>query len=161
MTRSWIDANGDFIPQGNPLNPHANGEFTGPIDPNFGKSVITTRYDPDVSQGWGKRPYNWEYSVSVQHELMARVSLDVGYYRRTFGNQTVTDNLDITPADYDPFCIHRPDRPSPGQCQRQSGVRRLRHHAREGRPREQPDHHVREELFRRHRARSTTASTSP
>ena len=98
----------DLIPQGDPLNPLPNGEFSGTIDPNFGKSIITTRYDPDVSQGWGKRPYNWEYSASVQHELLPRVSLEVGYFRRTFGNQTVTDNLDVTPADFDQFCITAP-----------------------------------------------------
>ena len=110
MTRTWLDFNGDNIPQGDPLstNPLLAGEFTGPVDPNFGKSIITTRYDPDVSQGWGKRPYNWEYSASVQHELLPRVSLEVGYYRRTFGNQTVTDNLDVTPADFDQFCITAP-----------------------------------------------------
>ncbi len=110
MTRTWLDFNGDFIPQGNPLStdPFLAGEFSGPIDPNFGKSIITTRYDPDVSEGWGKRPYNWEYSASVQHELLPRVSLEVGYYRRTFGNQTVTDNLDVTPADFDQFCITAP-----------------------------------------------------
>ena len=83
-------------------------EFIGPVDPNFGKSVITTRHDPEVSEGWGKRPYNWEYSASVQHELLPRVSLDVGYYRRTFSNQVVTDNLDVTPADFDPFCVTAP-----------------------------------------------------
>jgi hypothetical protein len=110
MTRTWLDFNGDNIPQGDPLstNPALAGEFSGPVDPNFGKSIITTRYDSDVSQGWGKRPYNWEYSASVQHELMARVSLEVGYYRRTFGNQTVTDNLDVTPADFDQFGITAP-----------------------------------------------------
>jgi hypothetical protein len=107
-TRNWFDANHDFIPQGDPLNPLPNGEFTGSIDPNFGKSVITTRYDPNLSQGWGKRPYNWEYSASVQQQLLPRVSLDVGYFRRTFSNQTVTDNLDVTPADYDAFCFTAP-----------------------------------------------------
>ncbi len=117
-TRGWSDgANGnpkDFIPQGDPLNPQPNGEFTGTINPLFGTSVVTTRYDPAVSEGWGKRPYNWEYSVSVQHELMPRVSLDVGYYRRVFGNFTVTDNLDITPADYTSFCITAPNDPRLG-----------------------------------------------
>jgi hypothetical protein len=110
MTVGWLDFNGDLIPQGNPTStdPLVAGEFIGPVDPNFGKSVITTRYDPEVSEGWGKRPYNWEYSASVQHELMPRVSLDVAYYRRTFSNQVVTDNLDVTPADFDQFCITAP-----------------------------------------------------
>jgi hypothetical protein len=111
-TRGWNDgANGnpkDFIPQGDPLNPLPNGEFTGTINPLFGTPLVTTRYDPAVSEGWGKRPYNWEYSVSVQHELLPRVSVDAGYYRRVFGNFTVTDNLDITPADFTSFCITAP-----------------------------------------------------
>ena len=106
--RNWTDTNGNFVPEGDPLNPVPNGEFTGTINPNFGKSIVTTRYDPEVSEGWGKRPYNWEYSVSVQHELIPRVSLETGYFRRTFHNQTVTDNLDVTPADFDEFCITAP-----------------------------------------------------
>src|SRR6185295_1387160 len=32
----------------------------------------------------------------------------LGYFRRTFGNQSVTDNLDVTPADFDSFCITAP-----------------------------------------------------
>ena len=94
-------------PAGDPTNPAANGVL-GPGPSNFGQSIITTSYDPNLSQGWGKRPYNWEYSAVVQHELAPRVSLEAGYFRRTFGNQTVTDNLDITPADFDPFCVTVP-----------------------------------------------------
>ena len=44
----------------------------------------------------------------MQQQLLPRVSLDVGYFRRTFSNQTVTDNLDVTPADYDQFCFTAP-----------------------------------------------------
>ena len=113
-TRGWTDTNGDFIPQGDPLNPLPNGEFTGTINPNFGKSILTTHYDPNLSQGWGKRPFNWEYSAYVQHELVPRVSVQGGYFRRTFGNQTVTDNLDVTPADFNPFCITAPTDPRLG-----------------------------------------------
>jgi hypothetical protein len=34
--------------------------------------------------------------------------LNVGYYRRWFGNFTVTDNVLVTPADYDSYCITVP-----------------------------------------------------
>ena len=122
LRRNWSDTsglgiNGDFIPQGDPLNPLPNGEFTDNASTAvllFGTPNVTTRYDPAVSDGWGKRQYNWEYSVSVQHELLPRVSLDAGYYRRVFGNFTVTDNLDITPADYTTFCITAPTDPRLG-----------------------------------------------
>ena len=42
---------------------------------NFGKGVVTTVADPAILNGWGVRPYNWEYAASVQHELMPRVSV--------------------------------------------------------------------------------------
>ena len=95
-------------PSGDPTNPAANGDL-GPGPGNFGQSFISTTYDPNLSQGWGKRPSNWEYSAAVQQELMPRVSLEAGYFRRTFYNQTVTNNLDITAADFDTFCITLPN----------------------------------------------------
>ena len=94
-------------PNGDPTNPAANGDL-GPGPANFGQSFISTTYDPNLSQGWGKRPYNWEYSVALQHELAPHVSLEAGYFRRTFYNQTVTDNLQTPPSDFDKFCITLP-----------------------------------------------------
>jgi hypothetical protein len=101
-------------PNGDPTNPAANGDL-GPGPANFGQSFITTTYDPNLSKGWGKRPYNWEYSAVVQHELVAHVSLEAGYFRRSFYNQTVTDNLDITPADFNTFCVTVPTDPNLGK----------------------------------------------
>jgi hypothetical protein len=108
-TRAWTDRNGDFIPQGDPLNPLPNGELTGPLtNPNFGKVVVTTAYDPAVLNGWFKRPYDWEFTVGVQHELRPRVALNAAYIRRWYGNFTVTDNLLQTPTNYDPYCVTAP-----------------------------------------------------
>ena len=105
ITNPLVNING--LPNGNPLNPAANGDLAaGPA--NLGQGIISTTYDPNVSSGWGKRPYNWEYSTVVQHELAPRVSIEGGYFRRTFGNLTVTDNKDITPADYNTYCVTVP-----------------------------------------------------
>jgi hypothetical protein len=106
ITNPFLDINAP--PKGDPTNPAANGDL-GPGPGNFGQSFISTTYDKNLSQGWGKRPYNWEYSVAVQHELVPRVSLEAGYFGRKFYNQTVTNNLDITPADFDTFCITLPN----------------------------------------------------
>ena len=99
-TRAWSDTNGDFIPQESELKPLSNS--------NFGASVITTRYDDSVRQGWGVRPYNWETTAGVQQQLMSGLSVNATFFRRTFGNFSVTNNLNVTPADYDPYCITAP-----------------------------------------------------
>ena len=44
-------------------------------------------------KGWGVRPADWQIGVTVQHEILPRVSLEVGYSRRWLQNFTVTDNL--------------------------------------------------------------------
>ncbi len=47
----------------------------------------------------------------MQHQLAERVSLNGGYYRRTFGNQTFTDDLRYDANSYDSFCITAPRDP--------------------------------------------------
>jgi hypothetical protein len=113
VTRSWNDrggvgVDGDYVPQCDLLNPLGNGEC-GPIsDLRFGTQIPSTAYDPDTLNGWGKRGYNWEVSAGVQHELTDRVGVDVSYFRRIYGNFTVTDNRSVSAADYSSFRIAAP-----------------------------------------------------
>jgi hypothetical protein len=46
----------------------------------------------------GHARYDWEWGINVQQELIPRVSLDVSYNRRSFGNFTVTDDQARGPA---------------------------------------------------------------
>jgi len=99
-TRSWTDTNGDGIPQVSELGPLSNS--------SFGQVNIATRYDPDTIHGFDRRRNNWEVSTTLSHELMSRVSAEVAYYRRAQGHFTTTDNLDVVPGDFSPYCVTAP-----------------------------------------------------
>lgn len=115
VTRNWTDGNNNFYPDcdlKNPLENSANGDTCGQVSNlAFGTVVQNTFYDPDVTEGWGKRGYSWQESAVLEQELSSRLAVTVGYYRTTNGNFTVTDNTLVTPADYDPYCITIPNDP--------------------------------------------------
>jgi hypothetical protein len=75
---------------------------------NFGKEIFTKSFDPELIHGWGKRTYNWEMGVSLQQEVLPRVGVTVGYFRRWFGNFYTANNRLTTTADYTPFSIPIP-----------------------------------------------------
>jgi hypothetical protein len=116
-TRPWNDS---FYPAGDPrrqnfkpdcdlLNYQPNGEC-GVLQNAavFGTVTPGTTYDPDLLVGWGKRDFNWEFTTSVQHEVVPRVSLEVQYARRWYGNFRVQDDRAVGPGDYDRFTITTP-----------------------------------------------------
>ena len=112
-TRTWTEGlnggiAGDYVPQCDLRNPAANGECGAMDNQNFGKDVFTKSFDPDLIHGWGKRTYNWELGISVQQELIPRVGLTVGYFRRSFGNFYTANNRLTTTADYTQFSIPIP-----------------------------------------------------
>lgn len=112
MTRVWRDANGDGFIQGDPLNPAANGEFLlNDGDPNFGRPVLTVSVDPKYGKGWGMRTANWEYSASVEHEVMPNFQMEFAYFYRTFFLNEALDNVNLSPADYDTFSVTVPRDP--------------------------------------------------
>jgi hypothetical protein len=111
--RTWNDnlygagdpRSGNFAPDCDLLSPAANGECGPFLTPNFGNPNPATRYDPAVMNGWGVRPYNWEFSASVQHQLVPRVSVSVGYFRRIYGNFNVLDNEALGPNDFTQYSV--------------------------------------------------------
>ena len=113
VTRSWNDrgglgVNADYVPQCNLLNPLANGECGALSDARFGQPIPSTVSDPEMLHGWNKRPDQWEFESSVQHQIVPRVGVEVGYFRRWYGNFTVTDNLLVRASDYSPFSFTAP-----------------------------------------------------
>ncbi|HXD20923.1 MAG TPA: carboxypeptidase regulatory-like domain-containing protein [Vicinamibacterales bacterium] len=110
-TRTWGDANRDFVPQCDLLNVRANGECGALSNENFGTVVTNLTYDTNMLTGWGKRNFNWEVSGGIQRELLPGVSADVTYFRRWYGNFALVNDLAVGPADYDKFTITAPRDP--------------------------------------------------
>jgi hypothetical protein len=100
--RTWIDANGDRYPQLTEIGP-GRGEL------DRGASV---RLAPDLD-----RPYQWEYTATLEHQLTQQIGVTVSYFRRKYYdvyqavNQALTDDdwLPVTvanPIDGSPFTIY-------------------------------------------------------
>ena len=100
QTRLWSDLNHD----GTVLNSDGSVQFNEVFGgtSNFGQ--ITSRPDPNLARG-----YNWEYSASIERELVPRLRVTVGYYRRVFKNLDLTDNVNLDPSDWTPFTITVPN----------------------------------------------------
>jgi hypothetical protein len=114
--RSWNDSffpvgdprRGNFRPDCNLLLPELNDEC-GPWSAlNFGARTSATNFDERTRFGWSNRPWSAEFSTSVQHELMPRLGLDVGYFRRWYGNFLAADNLANVASDFDTYSVTAP-----------------------------------------------------
>ena len=107
-TRNWTDSDRDFEPDCDLMNPAQNGECGAWGNQLFGSTIPGTKYDPRLIDGWGVRPADSQLAVGVQREILPRLSAEVTYHRRWFGNFTATDNVLVTPADYDQYSIVAP-----------------------------------------------------
>jgi len=115
VSRTWTDANRNFKPDCDLSNPLAQdrrpsgGDFCGQINNlNFAKPVFSNTYDPAILNGWGIRPFDWNVGIQVQQQVLPRVSVNVGYFRRWFGNFFATDNLSVKATDYSSFSVTAP-----------------------------------------------------
>jgi hypothetical protein len=107
-TRAWDDTNHDFVANCNLLNTAANGECGPMASPTFGTTNSPTTVDPDTTAGWNKREHSWDLSLALSHQIAPRVSFEVSYNRRSWGNLQATINRNLTPADFDSFTYKVP-----------------------------------------------------
>ena len=91
-TRTWSDTNHDFVVDCDLSDPKPNLECPTEITTSVLNVTPTALIDASVRTGWGRRPYNWEFSLGVQHQLWPGVGVDVSYFRRSFGNFAVPDD---------------------------------------------------------------------
>lgn len=106
-TRTWNDANGDFIPQEQELGPLSNAAFGS-------ARRFTVTQDRELSFGWGNRDYTWQGTVSIEHELRPGLAVNVGYFRTWYGNLQFVDNRAVTAGDFNEYCITAPVDPRLG-----------------------------------------------
>ena len=93
--RTWNDLNGDDVAQVNEI---------GPVNTPFNITGVSNRRpDPDI-----KRPYQWEYSVGIQRQIMPGVSVSGNWVRRDFRRLFWTDNVLTTHDDYTVVPIRNP-----------------------------------------------------
>ncbi len=120
VSRGWTDNNGNKVVDCDLLNfaaqtpttPGSGGDTCNALtgnDLNFGgTSGNFTQVNPDTLNGWGVRENDWQWGITVQQELLPRMSIEVGYARRWFKGVTVTDNLARTPDEYDSYMVTAP-----------------------------------------------------
>ena len=145
-TRTWTDRNGNFVPDCNLLDPLANGgECAAMANQNFGKDVFSNTYDPAVLGGWDVRAHDWNFGVTVQQQVLPRLSVAVAYNWRWFANFFVTDNLSVTAGGLLAVQHHGAGGSAAAGRRRQRDLRAQRRQPRQVRTGEQL-HHQREQL---------------
>lgn len=114
-SRPWTDSNHNFTPDCDLLNPNAqNNTATGGDvcgawqSKNFANPNALTQVNPAVLSGWGVRPSDWQFGASVQQEIVPRMSVEVGYYRRWFQGFFVNDNTLLGPNDFQQTTLTAP-----------------------------------------------------
>ena len=99
--RGWTDSNGNRTPDCDLRNQGAQnltatgGDICAASNAQtFGTAAQTTaNIDPKILSGWSVRSNDWQIGASVQQQVLPRVSVEFGYFRRWLNNFTITDNL--------------------------------------------------------------------
>jgi hypothetical protein len=121
VSRGWTDIDGDRVVDCDLLNMAAQGPATGQVDTcaavtgnaaNFGRIGSATIVDPELREGWGVRTHDYQTEVTLQQEIVPRVSAEVSYIHRTFHGFTVTNDLNRDPqADWANYTVTVPSDP--------------------------------------------------
>src|SRR5262249_40526314 len=112
-TRSWIDANHDFVVDCDLSSPNASdlravgGDSCGPLsNKNFGTLNPGFTYSEQLLNGL--RPWDYQIGIAVQQQVTSRVSVEVQWNRRWFDGYYVSRNLAIDPTDWTAYSITAP-----------------------------------------------------
>jgi hypothetical protein len=114
--RSWTDANRNYIPDCDVLNPDAQdlrasgGDVCGRVaNRNFGTLNAGLSYSEELLNGL--RPWDTQVGVALQHEILPRISAEVQFNKRWWYGQYVTRNLAVNGSDFTRYSITAPSDP--------------------------------------------------
>jgi hypothetical protein len=119
--RNWTDSNNNRVVDCDLLTMSAQnltaggGDICGAVTgnaANFGRVGAATIVDPEILKGWGVRPHDYQTEITLQQEVLPRVSAELGYIHRTFHGFFVTDDLNRNVnTDYASFTLTAPNDP--------------------------------------------------
>src|SRR5688500_5265337 len=110
-TRNWTDSDNDKVVDCNIMSFAQNGECLPVTGDALNFGTVTgnvTQVNPDTLKGWGVRQSDWQWGITLQQEVLPRMSVEVAYNRRWFLGAKVTDNTLRGPTDYQDFTITTP-----------------------------------------------------
>jgi hypothetical protein len=101
----WVDLNGDDIAQGERgcafRSAGCEIDFST-LPANFGVRSLA-RFDPNL-----QRPYSMAFNLGVTHELLPGFAVTAEWFRTTFGDMIVRNNVALQANDYAPVPIFNP-----------------------------------------------------
>ena len=98
-TINWTDTDNDRVVDcdlRNPNTPSTGDVCGGWNNRDFGSALSASRVNPDIMSGWGVRPVDQQFNISVQQEVLPRMSVEVGYARRSWDNIYYTHSEGLT-----------------------------------------------------------------
>jgi hypothetical protein len=100
--RGWTDSNGnrqvdcDLLDMSAQNHTATGGDICNAVignAANFGNPGAATIVDPEILSGWKVRPHDYQTEVTLQHEVLPRVSAEISYIHRTFHGFFVTNDI--------------------------------------------------------------------
>ena len=72
---------------------------------------MVNSFAPGTLNGWGVRPSDWDFEVSIQQQVFSRASVELSYVRRWYNGFFVVDNLALRTTDLTPYSVIAPSDP--------------------------------------------------
>ncbi|MDO8793914.1 MAG: TonB-dependent receptor [Vicinamibacterales bacterium] len=114
VNRTWNDANGNFVADCTLTVLTQNGECGQVNNLAFGQPVSNITWDESARLGWNAREFNYQWNVTLQHEVRQGLGIMVGYFNTDWRNQNQQVNILQGPNDYTRFSITLPNDPRLG-----------------------------------------------